>query len=113
MGNNETETVIRIDAMEESMLHLNKMFAARGINHVQFASLPEFPGDAAMVPIERRKLRWNVTAAAPDGRSYSYTGEPVLAQQPQGQHNVAILLSVIEIARMLGFDIDVVAEPPR
>lgn len=107
------ETVaIQVDAMEASMHQLNKMFEARGINRVQFASLPEFPGDKLVVPVERRKLRWQVTAAAPDGRVFSYTGDPVLAQQNQDQHNVAILLSVIEIARMLGFDIDVVADAP-
>ncbi|WP_052083165.1 hypothetical protein [Rhodococcoides fascians] len=105
-------TVIRIDAMTESMLHLNKMFEARGINHLRFVSMPEFPGDKDVVPVERRKVRWNVTANCPDGRTFAYTGEPVLAQQAQDQHNVAILLSVIEVARMLGFDIDVVADPP-
>jgi hypothetical protein len=107
------ETVaIQVDAMEASMLKLNEMFAARGINHVQFASLPEFPGDKDVVPVEHRKLRWSVTAAAPDGRVFAYTGDPVLAQQNQTQHNVAILLSVIEIARMLGYDIDVVSDTP-
>ncbi|TFI42070.1 hypothetical protein E4P29_18650 [Rhodococcus sp. 1R11] len=101
MMTDESPTLICIDAMQESMEQLNAMFKARGIHDVRFTPLPE----------PRSKVRWAITAATSKGHVYGYTGEAVPEAQEKSEHDVAILLSVIEVARMLGYEIDLVSAP--
>ncbi|WP_407726227.1 hypothetical protein ACJEDT_12925 [Rhodococcoides fascians] len=113
MAEETTSVSIEVDAPGTSMQKLSTMLEARGVSRVLVVSAnAEDEGvKPELVPPSERKLRWIVQAEFTDGHRVSYNGDPVKAMQSQDGHNTAILLSTIGVARMLGYEIDLVGAP--